>query len=107
MGDENHIRTLGDYSRPSHKGYRNTIDLPEGNNVVPLRSDKKHHPLVQTGCSIHLYNGKNGISLTTQFLCSFLSISDKDLQNSGNDILMFQHQHGESSYLNHYCVSRT
>ncbi|GKD94695.1 hypothetical protein Tco_1374532 [Tanacetum coccineum] len=39
MGDENHIRTLGDYSRPSHDCYRNTIDLPEGNNVVPLRSD--------------------------------------------------------------------
>ncbi|GJS14539.1 MAK10-like protein [Tanacetum coccineum] len=39
MGDENHIRTLGDYSRPSHEGYRNTIELPKGNNVVPLRSD--------------------------------------------------------------------
>ncbi|GJV61694.1 hypothetical protein Tco_1467794 [Tanacetum coccineum] len=33
MGDENPIRTLGDYSRPSHEGYRNTIELPEGNNV--------------------------------------------------------------------------
>nr|GFB39678.1 hypothetical protein [Tanacetum cinerariifolium] len=31
---ENPIRTLGDYSRPSHKGYRNTIELPDGNNVV-------------------------------------------------------------------------
>ncbi|GKC75378.1 zinc finger, CCHC-type containing protein [Tanacetum coccineum] len=39
MGDENPIRTLGDYSKPSHKGYRNTIELPAGNNVVPLRSD--------------------------------------------------------------------
>ncbi|GJR55998.1 zinc finger, CCHC-type containing protein [Tanacetum coccineum] len=39
MGDTNPIRTLGDYSRPSHEGYRNTIELPEGNNVVPLRSD--------------------------------------------------------------------
>ncbi|GKC04970.1 hypothetical protein Tco_0996580 [Tanacetum coccineum] len=41
MGDENPIRTLGDYSRPSHEGYRNTIELPKGNNVVPLRSDTK------------------------------------------------------------------
>ncbi|GKB12783.1 hypothetical protein Tco_0846706 [Tanacetum coccineum] len=32
-GDENHIRTLGDYSKPSHEGYRNTIELPVGNNV--------------------------------------------------------------------------
>ncbi|GKA63602.1 MAK10-like protein [Tanacetum coccineum] len=38
MGDENHIRTLGDYSKPSHEGYRNTIELLVGNNVVPLRS---------------------------------------------------------------------
>nr|GEV33333.1 hypothetical protein [Tanacetum cinerariifolium] len=36
MGDENPIRTLGDYSKPSHDGYRNTIELPEGNNVVQL-----------------------------------------------------------------------
>ncbi|GKC51099.1 MAK10-like protein [Tanacetum coccineum] len=39
MGDANPIRTLGDYSKPSHEGYRNTIELPEENNVVPLRSD--------------------------------------------------------------------
>ncbi|GJY25987.1 hypothetical protein Tco_0400713, partial [Tanacetum coccineum] len=39
MGNENPIRNLGDYSKPSHEGYRNTIELPKGNNVVPLRSD--------------------------------------------------------------------
>ncbi|GJU43742.1 hypothetical protein Tco_1201008 [Tanacetum coccineum] len=39
MGDENPIHTLGDYSKHSHEGYRNTIELPKGNNVVPLRSD--------------------------------------------------------------------
>nr|GEW39881.1 MAK10-like protein [Tanacetum cinerariifolium] len=37
--NENLIRTLEDYSKPSHEGYRNTIELPEENNVVPLRSD--------------------------------------------------------------------
>ncbi|GJX37788.1 MAK10-like protein [Tanacetum coccineum] len=51
MGDENPIRTLGDYSKPSHEGYRNTIELPAGNNVVPLRSDTIW--LVQNGCSFH------------------------------------------------------
>ncbi|GJW84000.1 MAK10-like protein [Tanacetum coccineum] len=49
--DENPIRTLGDYSKPSHKGYRNTIELPVGNNVVPLRSDTIR--LVQNGCLFH------------------------------------------------------
>ncbi|GJZ53460.1 MAK10-like protein [Tanacetum coccineum] len=39
------------YSRPSHEGYRNTIELPKGNNVVPLRSDTIR--LVQNGCSFH------------------------------------------------------
>ncbi|GJZ65371.1 hypothetical protein Tco_0622067 [Tanacetum coccineum] len=39
MGVENPICTLGDYSKPSHEGYRNTIKLPEGNNVAPLPSD--------------------------------------------------------------------
>ncbi|GJX72280.1 hypothetical protein Tco_0309451 [Tanacetum coccineum] len=39
MGDANPIRTLGDYSKPSHEGYRNTIELPVGNNMVPHRSD--------------------------------------------------------------------
>ncbi|GJW11019.1 hypothetical protein Tco_1576846 [Tanacetum coccineum] len=51
MGDANPIRTLGDYSKPSHEGYRNTIELPVGNNVVPLRSDTIR--LVQNGCSFH------------------------------------------------------
>nr|GEV33579.1 ribonuclease H-like domain-containing protein [Tanacetum cinerariifolium] len=51
MRDENHLRTLGDYSIPSHEGYRNTIELPEGNNVpgkaitlpqdVPSTSDRR------------------------------------------------------------------
>ncbi|GKA20879.1 hypothetical protein Tco_0700868 [Tanacetum coccineum] len=34
MGDKNPIRTLGDYSKPSHEGYRNTIELPVGNNMI-------------------------------------------------------------------------
>ncbi|GKB09021.1 hypothetical protein Tco_0837333 [Tanacetum coccineum] len=39
MGDKNPIRTLGDYSIPSHEGYQNTIELPDENNMMPLRSD--------------------------------------------------------------------
>ncbi|GJW59658.1 hypothetical protein Tco_0108993 [Tanacetum coccineum] len=41
MGDENPIRTLGDYSKPSHEGYRNTIELPVGNNVNDPRDFAK------------------------------------------------------------------
>ncbi|GKA77835.1 zinc finger, CCHC-type containing protein [Tanacetum coccineum] len=51
MGDANPVPTLVDYSKPSHKGYRNTIELPVANNVVPLRSNTIL--LVQNGCLFH------------------------------------------------------
>ncbi|GJU16452.1 hypothetical protein Tco_1144418 [Tanacetum coccineum] len=40
MGDENPIRTLGYYSKPSHEGYRNTIELQVGTMwTAKLRND--------------------------------------------------------------------
>ncbi|GJX66043.1 zinc finger, CCHC-type containing protein [Tanacetum coccineum] len=93
LGDENPIRTLGDYSIPSHEGYQNTIELPDENNMMPLRSDTIW--LVQNGCSFH---GLRSIStwedLTTHFLASILSTGrTAKLQN---DNLMFQQHQGES-----------
>ncbi|GKA69466.1 MAK10-like protein [Tanacetum coccineum] len=70
MGDENPIRTLGDYSKPSHDGYRNTIDLRVGNNVVPLRSDTIR--LVQNGCSFHGLRSED----PNQHLKDFLKLMD-------------------------------
>ncbi|GKB08813.1 MAK10-like protein [Tanacetum coccineum] len=43
MRDENPILTLGHYSKPIHEGYRNTIELSVGNNMVLLRSDTIRH----------------------------------------------------------------
>ncbi|GJS66526.1 MAK10-like protein [Tanacetum coccineum] len=77
MGDENPIRTLGDYSKPSHEGYRNTIELPVGNNVVPLRSDTIR--LVQNGCSFHGLRSED----PNQHLKDFLKLVDSlDLDGS-------------------------
>ncbi|GJR52885.1 retrotransposon protein, putative, ty1-copia subclass [Tanacetum coccineum] len=70
MGDENPICTLGDYSKPSHEGYRNTIELPAGNNVVPLRSDTIR--LVQNGCSFHKLRSED----PNQHLKDFLKLVD-------------------------------
>ncbi|GJW24306.1 zinc finger, CCHC-type containing protein [Tanacetum coccineum] len=70
MGDANPIRTLGDYSKPSHEGYRNTIELPVGNNVVPLRSDTIR--LVQNGCSFHGLRSED----PNQHLKDFLKLVD-------------------------------
>nr|GEV07188.1 zinc finger, CCHC-type [Tanacetum cinerariifolium] len=50
------LKRLNDPFDTSHEGYGNTIELPEGNNVVPLRSDTIR--LVQNGCSFHrLWSG--------------------------------------------------
>ncbi|GJU77951.1 zinc finger, CCHC-type containing protein [Tanacetum coccineum] len=70
MRDENPIGTLGDYSKPSHEGYRNTIELPVGNNVVPLRSDTIW--LVQNGCSFHGIRSED----PNQHLKDFLKLVD-------------------------------
>ncbi|GJZ11949.1 hypothetical protein Tco_0546708 [Tanacetum coccineum] len=81
MGDENPIHTLRDYPKPSHKGYRNTIELPIGNNVVPFRSKT---------IRIHHHMGGSYYS----FPCSILSTGRT--AKLRNDILMFQQHHGES-----------
>ncbi|GJT18978.1 zinc finger, CCHC-type containing protein [Tanacetum coccineum] len=72
MGDKNsnRPRTLGDYSRPSHEGYRNAIELPEGAKVSPLRSDTIR--LVQNGCAFHGLMSEDPI----QHLKDFLRIVD-------------------------------
>ncbi|GJS80566.1 MAK10-like protein [Tanacetum coccineum] len=104
MGDENPICTLEDYSKPSHEGYRNTIKLPAGNNMVPLRSDTIR--LVQNGCSFHGLRSED----LNQHLKDFLKlVNSYDLDGENrertrlrrtvklrNDILMFQQHHGDS-----------
>ncbi|GJR81493.1 MAK10-like protein [Tanacetum coccineum] len=61
---------MRDYSKASHKGYRNTIELPEGNNVVPLRSDTIW--LMQNGCSFHGLRSED----PNQHLKNFLKLMD-------------------------------
>ncbi|GJR44647.1 zinc finger, CCHC-type containing protein [Tanacetum coccineum] len=80
MGDENPIRTLGDYSKPSHEGYRNTIELPVGNNVVPLRSDTIR--LVENRCSFHEIRSED----PNQHLKDFLKLVDSlDLDSENRE----------------------
>ncbi|GJZ98784.1 MAK10-like protein [Tanacetum coccineum] len=80
MGDENPIRTLGDYSKSSHEGYMNTIELPVGNNVVPLRSDTIR--LVQNGCSFHELRFED----PNQHLKDFLKLMDSlDLDSANRE----------------------
>ncbi|GJR12996.1 zinc finger, CCHC-type containing protein [Tanacetum coccineum] len=70
MGDVNPICTLGDYSKPSYEGYKNTIELPVGNNVVPLRSDTIL--LVQNECSFYGLRSED----SNQHLKDFLKLVD-------------------------------
>ncbi|GJQ96782.1 zinc finger, CCHC-type containing protein [Tanacetum coccineum] len=107
MGDENPIRTLGDYSKASHEGYRNTIELPDGNNVVPLRSDtiweRMHLRLFQFSLRNQASNWLERLlagsistweDLTTRFLAQFFPPGRT--AKLRNDILMFQQHQGES-----------
>ncbi|GJZ45311.1 hypothetical protein Tco_0592907 [Tanacetum coccineum] len=57
-------------SRPSHEGYQNTIELPDGNNMVPLRSDTIW--LVQNRCSFHELQSED----PNQHLKDFLKLVD-------------------------------
>ncbi|GKB64211.1 MAK10-like protein [Tanacetum coccineum] len=70
IGNANPICTLGDYSRPSHEGYRNSNELLKGNNVVPLRSETIR--LVQNGCSFHGLRSED----QNQHLKDFLKLVD-------------------------------
>ncbi|GJS19639.1 MAK10-like protein [Tanacetum coccineum] len=97
MGDENPIRTLGDYSKPSHEGYMNTIELPVGNNVertlmrlfqFSLRDQASNWLKCLPVGSIATWE-----DLTTRFLAQFFPPGRT--AKLRNDILMFQQHHGE------------
>ncbi|GJS36136.1 MAK10-like protein [Tanacetum coccineum] len=94
MGDENLIRTLGDYSKPSHEGYRNTIKLLVGNNVVSLRSDTIQ--LVQNGCSFHGLRSED----PNQHLKDFLKLVDSlDLDGENMERTRLLPHHGIDLWL--------
>ncbi|GJV19540.1 zinc finger, CCHC-type containing protein, partial [Tanacetum coccineum] len=119
--DENPIRTLGVYCKPSHEGYRNTIELPVGNNMDPNQHIKDFHKLVdlldldgenkeRTRLRLFQFSLRDQASnwlerlpvvsittwedLTTRFLAQFFPPGRTTKLH--NDILMFQQHHGES-----------
>nr|GEX02827.1 zinc finger, CCHC-type [Tanacetum cinerariifolium] len=100
MGDENPICTLEDYSRPSHEGYQNIIELPDGNNVVPMRSNTIR--LVKNGCSFYEIRSEDPNQHLKNIL-KLVDLLDLDVANRErrttklqNEILMFQQHQGES-----------
>ncbi|GJR73384.1 hypothetical protein Tco_0085749 [Tanacetum coccineum] len=70
MRDENQSGTLGDYSRPSHEGHRNTTELPGGANRPSLLSDTIR--LVQNGYAFHGLRSKD----PNQHLKDFIKLMD-------------------------------
>ena len=103
MGDVNPTRTLGEYSRPSHEGYRNTIEIPQGNDMVPLRSDTIR--LVQNGCSFHELRSDD----PNQHLKDFLKLTDSlDLNVNNRETMrlrLFQfslHDHASNSRIHYH-----
>ncbi|GJR49377.1 MAK10-like protein [Tanacetum coccineum] len=120
MGEENPIRTLRDYSKPSHKGYKNTISSslrsedpnqhlkdflklvdsldPDGENKERTRLRLFQFSLRDQACNCleRLPAGSITIweDLTTRFLAQFFPPGRT--AKLSNDILMFQQHHGES-----------
>ncbi|GJX29727.1 zinc finger, CCHC-type containing protein [Tanacetum coccineum] len=114
MGDENPIRILGDYSKPSHEGYRNTSKLPIGNNVDFLKLvdslDLDGENRERTCLRLFQFSLRDQASnwleylpagsvttwedLTTRLLAQFFPPGRT--AKLRNDILMFQQHHGES-----------
>ncbi|GJS32734.1 ribonuclease H-like domain-containing protein [Tanacetum coccineum] len=98
MGDANPIRTLRDYSKPSHEGYRNTIELLVEQRV-PSFDPKAEHQLrmVQTDAhSTDFGSITTWEDLTTRFLAQFFPPGR--IAKLHNDILMFQQHQDESLY---------
>ncbi|GJV00003.1 zinc finger, CCHC-type containing protein [Tanacetum coccineum] len=78
-------RTLGDYSRPSHEGYRNTTEVLDGKDLAPFRSDTIR--LVQNGCSFHGLRSED----PNQHLKDFLKIVDSiDLNVETKEMTRFR-----------------
>ncbi|GKD31752.1 zinc finger, CCHC-type containing protein [Tanacetum coccineum] len=114
MGDANPIRTLGDYSKPSHEGYNNTIELPVGNNVdflklmdsLDLDGENKERTCMRLFQFSFRDQASNWLELlpvgsittwedlTTRFLSQFFP--PRRTAKLHNDILMFQQHQGES-----------
>nr|GEV20377.1 MAK10-like protein [Tanacetum cinerariifolium] len=80
MGDANPICTFEDYSKPSHEGYKNIIELSVGNNMVPLRFDTIR--LVQNRRSFHGLRSED----PNQHLNDFLELMDSlDLDDENRE----------------------
>ncbi|GJY22626.1 zinc finger, CCHC-type containing protein [Tanacetum coccineum] len=114
MEDVNPIRTLGDYSKPSHEGYRNTIELPVVNNVdflklvdsLDLDGENRERTRLRLFQFFLRDQARNWIErlpvgsittwedLTTLFLSQFFPPGRTTKLR--NDILMFQQHQGES-----------
>ncbi|GJU59378.1 zinc finger, CCHC-type containing protein [Tanacetum coccineum] len=114
MGEGNPIRTLRDYAKSSHDGYRDTIELLVGNYVDFLKlvdsldldgANRERIRLRLFQFSLH-NQASNWLErlpagsittwedLTTRFIAQFFP--PRRTTKLRNDILMFQQHHGES-----------
>ncbi|GKC87911.1 zinc finger, CCHC-type containing protein [Tanacetum coccineum] len=101
MGNENPIRTLGDYSKPSHEGYMNTIELPVGNNVVLLQSETIQ--LVQNGCLFHGLRSDDPNQHLKDFLklVDSLNLDSKNRERIRLRLFQFSLRDQASNWLDH------
>ncbi|GKB37618.1 hypothetical protein Tco_0882560, partial [Tanacetum coccineum] len=85
MGDENAIRTLGDYSKPSHEGYRNTIELPAW-NTLDRKTPQRYPDVLTTSWRISIRSMDSFQRLTPKIPSSWhRPLAPKDLALYDNE----------------------
>ncbi|GJU88661.1 zinc finger, CCHC-type containing protein [Tanacetum coccineum] len=82
-------RTIGSYSKPSHKGYRNTIVAPTGDaNASSLRFNTIW--LVQNECSFHGLWSEDPNQHLKDFLNIVDSLATNDMERENLRLCLFQ-----------------
>ncbi|GKC08459.1 zinc finger, CCHC-type containing protein [Tanacetum coccineum] len=95
------LTAFADADLMSHEGYRNTIELPDGNNVVPLRSDTIQ--LVQNDAPCHVLGSEDPNQHLKDFL-KLVDLLDLDVANKERmhlHLFQFSLRNQASNWLEH------
>ncbi|GJX37629.1 hypothetical protein Tco_0250932 [Tanacetum coccineum] len=105
MGDVNYIRTLRNYSKPSHEGYMNTIELPVGNNValledLALYDNESWNDPRDFAKPVKVTDAAGGLGRTKEitFKTPYKDLERSELSSEGHDLLSSRVILGEDDY---------
>nr|GEX00470.1 ribonuclease H-like domain-containing protein [Tanacetum cinerariifolium]GEX61180.1 ribonuclease H-like domain-containing protein [Tanacetum cinerariifolium] len=108
MEDTNHICTLGDYSRPSHEGYRNIIELPEGSKGKECDCVYFKFPfMIKLAIGLNVFQQDPSLHMRILLLISLVNSFHREGLQSSVRTSLCSNNIKESLSLKHGLVSRT